>query len=179
MHPDCRCEPNRTNPAHLMREDLILTRLILGGLLAVAVISMNGKVQAQCGYPQFGCGGFCLVAGNRFHAHGPLYSYSNYGIAGSGYGYNAYGSGFANGHCFGLNRAPMSRGFLDGGGFGLNILHGGLFGNRGCNSCGGSGYALSTFHNVLHRLNPLAGRGCGTGCMQNSCGTCASTVGSK
>lgn len=147
-------------------------RFVLAGLLATVALSMAGSAQAQ-----FGCIS-CTAVGGRFHAHGPLYSYANYGQPHSGYGYGGYG-GCANGHCFGLNRAPMSRGFIGGNGLGLNLFHGnGLFGgNRDCNSCGGPGYALSTFRNVLHRLNPLAGRGCGTGCSQNACGGCGSTAG--
>lgn len=149
-----------------------MTRFMLSGVLAAALFSIGSNSLAQCGYPQFGCGGFCLMAGNRLHAHGPLYSYSNYGIPGTGYGYNLYSVGCSGGHCFGINRASMSRGFLDGGALGIGLFHGGMFGNRNCNSCGGSMYAMSTFHNVLHRLNPLAGRGCGTGCSLNSCGGC-------
>jgi hypothetical protein len=151
-----------------------VTRIFVVGLLAMVSLPFVGtSAHAQCGYPQFGCGGACLTIGSRFHQHGPLYSYANYGQPGTGYG---YGYGGYGGHQHFPNRAPMSRGFV-GGGLNLNLFHGGglLHGRGGdCNSCGGSGYALSTFRNVLSRINPFQGRGhCSSGCGQSCSGGCS------
>jgi hypothetical protein len=177
-----------------------VTRFGLAGLMALPLLlAHSGTANAQ--FPsRHGCAG-CMAFGARMHQHGPLYDYSSL-YAGCGYG---YGGGYGGGGCgpagcFGLNRAPMSRGFYGGDGSGLfhrgdcggglfsggllhggllhgGLLHGGLF-HRGCDSCGGGWgrYAVSTFRNVFHRCHPLASR-CGHSCdvsygTTGGCSTC-------
>lgn len=178
-----------------------MIRNILAAFLAVTGLAvLSGSAQAQCGYPQFGCGGFCMAFGSRLHAHGPLYDYSAMAMGmpyGAGYG---GGHGYGQGHgCF-PNRSHMSRsglygngplsGLFNGNGLfggGAGLLHGGFGGgglfhrNAGCGSdnCGNSsGYAFLTLRNVVRRINPFSGGACGlsnTGC-QSSCQPCGATV---
>jgi hypothetical protein len=162
-----------------------MSRYVLAGLLVLpALLISSSSAKAQCLT--------CMSFGKFIHQHGPYYNYSAAGCGGYGYG---CGAGYG---CYsGGNHAPMSRGWIGGGGLfghgggcgygggwghGGGWAHGGgLFHhNNGCNSCGRGGwghYALSTFRNVFHRCHPC-GRSGGWdhGYSSAGCSTCGTTA---